>query len=184
MLLSGLPRPDISCVASQLGARVAVIERKRQFGGPTGLTSKAVREAAQTLRSAVDKVGGKVRSICKAADFDPGNREPVYVLLDNPASRRVLEKVGFEDWTEDSIDTVHSGRQPNLATRMTLAEFEEFLFSGGCTAQPQLERSVPAVWVVAAALFDTADRVLVAQRPAGKYIAGLWEFPGGKIEAL
>lgn len=33
----------------------------------------------------VDKVGGKVRSICKAADFDPGNREPVYVLLDNPA---------------------------------------------------------------------------------------------------
>ena len=106
------------------------------------------------------------------------------VFLDNPASRRVLEKAGFEGWTQDSIDTAHSGRQPHLATRMTRAEFEEFLFSGGCTAQPQLERSVPVVWVAAAALFDSTDRVLVAQRPAGKSLAGLWEFPGGKIEAL
>ena len=105
------------------------------------------------------------------------------VFPDNRASKRVLEKVGFEGWTEDSIDTAHSGRQPHLATRMTRAEFEEFLFSGGCTAQPQLERSVPVVWVAAAALFDTADRVLVAQRPAGKSLAGLWEFPGGKIKA-
>lgn len=38
------------------------------------------------------------------------------------------------------------------------------------------------VHVVAAALFDADDRVLVAQRPAGKSLAGLWEFPGGKIE--
>ena len=106
------------------------------------------------------------------------------VFLDNPASRRVLEKVGFEGWTQDSIDTAHSGRQPHLATRMTRTEFEEFLFSGGCTAQPQLERSVPVVWVAAAALFDATDRVLVAQRPVGKSLAGLWEFPGGKIEAL
>jgi 8-oxo-dGTP diphosphatase len=36
--------------------------------------------------------------------------------------------------------------------------------------------------VVAAALVDDAGRVLVAQRPAGKSLAGLWEFPGGKIE--
>lgn len=36
--------------------------------------------------------------------------------------------------------------------------------------------------VVAAALIDTAGRVLVQQRPAGKAMAGLWEFPGGKIE--
>ncbi len=36
--------------------------------------------------------------------------------------------------------------------------------------------------VVAAALVDGAGRVLVAQRPAGKSLAGLWEFPGGKIE--
>jgi 8-oxo-dGTP diphosphatase len=36
--------------------------------------------------------------------------------------------------------------------------------------------------VVAAALVDGEGRVLVAQRPAGKSLAGLWEFPGGKIE--
>lgn len=36
--------------------------------------------------------------------------------------------------------------------------------------------------VVAAALVDAAGRVLVAQRPPGKSLAGLWEFPGGKIE--
>jgi 8-oxo-dGTP diphosphatase len=36
--------------------------------------------------------------------------------------------------------------------------------------------------VVAAALIDGNGRVLVQQRPAGKTLAGLWEFPGGKIE--
>ena len=37
--------------------------------------------------------------------------------------------------------------------------------------------------VVAAALIDADGRVLVQQRPPGKQMAGLWEFPGGKIEA-
>lgn len=36
--------------------------------------------------------------------------------------------------------------------------------------------------VMAAALIDTAGRVLLAQRPEGKHLAGLWEFPGGKLE--
>ena len=36
--------------------------------------------------------------------------------------------------------------------------------------------------VVAAALVDVDGRVLLQQRPAGKSLAGLWEFPGGKIE--
>ena len=37
--------------------------------------------------------------------------------------------------------------------------------------------------VAAAALIDGEGRVLVTQRPEGKALAGLWEFPGGKIEA-
>ena len=36
--------------------------------------------------------------------------------------------------------------------------------------------------VVAAALIDVDNRVLVAQRPEGKNLAGLWEFPGGKVD--
>jgi mutator protein MutT len=42
--------------------------------------------------------------------------------------------------------------------------------------------SSPVIHVVAAALIDAADRVLLAQRPAGKHLAGGWEFPGGKLE--
>jgi len=37
-----------------------------------------------------------------------------------------------------------------------------------------------AIHVLAGALFDDRRRVLVAQRPAGKHMAGRWEFPGGK----
>ena len=39
------------------------------------------------------------------------------------------------------------------------------------------------VLVAACALVDADGRVLIAQRPAGKPMAGLWEFPGGKVEA-
>ena len=38
------------------------------------------------------------------------------------------------------------------------------------------------VLVVACALVDTDGRVLIARRPEGKPLAGLWEFPGGKVE--
>jgi 8-oxo-dGTP diphosphatase len=41
---------------------------------------------------------------------------------------------------------------------------------------------VKLVPVVACALVDSDGRVLVARRPEGKQFAGLWEFPGGKIE--
>ena len=40
----------------------------------------------------------------------------------------------------------------------------------------------PLVLVAAAALSDVDRRVLIAQRPLGKSMAGLWEFPGGKVE--
>jgi 8-oxo-dGTP diphosphatase len=37
--------------------------------------------------------------------------------------------------------------------------------------------------VVAGILYDAEGRVLLAQRPAGKFMAGKWEFPGGKLQA-
>ncbi len=41
--------------------------------------------------------------------------------------------------------------------------------------------AVQELWVVAGLVFDDAGRVLIAQRPAGKALAGRWEFPGGKV---
>ena len=41
---------------------------------------------------------------------------------------------------------------------------------------------MPLVIVVAGALIDADGRVLITKRPIGKEMAGLWEFPGGKIE--
>jgi 8-oxo-dGTP diphosphatase len=49
--------------------------------------------------------------------------------------------------------------------------------------QIQHRGTVNVVLVVACALVDTDGRVLLAQRPPGKPMAGLWEFPGGKIQA-
>ncbi len=46
---------------------------------------------------------------------------------------------------------------------------------------PEGNGSVPTVLVVAVALVDVDGRVLIAQRPPGKVMAGLWEFPGGKV---
>jgi mutator protein MutT len=50
---------------------------------------------------------------------------------------------------------------------------------------PPIENSAfaaAAIHVVAGVLIDAQSRVLIAQRPAGKHMAGAWEFPGGKLE--
>ncbi|WPZ36089.1 (deoxy)nucleoside triphosphate pyrophosphohydrolase [Thalassobaculum sp. OXR-137] len=47
---------------------------------------------------------------------------------------------------------------------------------------PMAENSLPIVLVVAVALVDADGRVLIAKRPEGKKLAGLWEFPGGKVD--
>lgn len=48
---------------------------------------------------------------------------------------------------------------------------------------PPLSAERPLLLVAAAALIDGEGRVLLTERPAGKPMAGLWEFPGGKVEA-
>lgn len=48
-------------------------------------------------------------------------------------------------------------------------------------ADPPPDDGAPLMLVAAAALVDLDGRVLIARRPAGKPMAGLWEFPGGKI---
>ena len=52
-----------------------------------------------------------------------------------------------------------------------------------CFDLPALPDASKVVYVAAVVLVDKDGRVLLAERPAGKKLAGLWEFPGGKIEA-
>tara|TARA_R110002049_G_scaffold52872_24_gene148239 strand:+ start:50259 stop:50720 length:462 start_codon:yes stop_codon:yes gene_type:complete len=55
----------------------------------------------------------------------------------------------------------------------------------GCMSVDLRQGKAPekTVFVSAVALVDADHRVLIAQRPEGKSMAGLWEFPGGKVEA-
>ena len=58
------------------------------------------------------------------------------------------------------------------------------LEESGCWSAPWPARSAgPVVLVAAVALLDVDGRVLLARRPEGKAMAGLWEFPGGKVGA-
>src|SRR5256885_12638714 len=54
--------------------------------------------------------------------------------------------------------------------------------STATTAREQRACFVKLLLVAAVALIDQDCRVLIAQRPQGKTLAGLWEFPGGKVE--
>ncbi|HEX9447908.1 MAG TPA: bifunctional GNAT family N-acetyltransferase/(deoxy)nucleoside triphosphate pyrophosphohydrolase, partial [Dongiaceae bacterium] len=89
----------------------------------------------------------------------------------NLASHRVQEKNGFVVDGAEEIAAPARGHPLQVIRR-------------------RLERArwpvTPAkriITVVAVALVDADGRVLLAQRPEGKSLAGLWEFPGGKIEA-
>ncbi|WP_096701692.1 bifunctional GNAT family N-acetyltransferase/(deoxy)nucleoside triphosphate pyrophosphohydrolase [Magnetospirillum sp. 15-1] len=89
---------------------------------------------------------------------------------DNTASQRVLEKVGLTFLRVDTCPMPARGESVVAPVfRLKKADW-------------QMARSLrPTLLVVAAALVDGDGRVLMASRPAGKTMAGLWEFPGGKI---
>lgn len=93
------------------------------------------------------------------------------VFIDNDASRRVLEKSGFQPY----------GRREQAApVRGRSVVLDEYALDRDDWRERR-RRARPVVLVAAVALIDDEGRVLVAQRPEGKHLAGLWEFPGGKV---
>ncbi len=91
---------------------------------------------------------------------------------DNPASQRVLEKCGF----------ARLGRRVQEApVRGRLVALDDFALSRDDWRE-RCHRPRPMVLVAAVALIDDEGRILMARRPPGKPMAGLWEFPGGKVK--
>lgn len=91
---------------------------------------------------------------------------------DNAASRRVISKLGMVQARFDRIGLPARGQSVVMPVYTMAAE--DWLHAH--TARPTL-------LVAAAALIDADGRVLMASRPPGKMMAGLWEFPGGKVQS-
>jgi 8-oxo-dGTP diphosphatase len=87
----------------------------------------------------------------------------------NAASERVLVKAGFRYLRDEEGQ---SGRCAGQSVRIYALSRE---------AWEAREAAKPTLLVVAAALVDVDGRILMTQRPEGKSMAALWEFPGGKV---
>jgi 8-oxo-dGTP diphosphatase len=103
------------------------------------------------------------------------------VAVDNPASIAVLRRLGFRQTgtgTEDFL--ARGGSHPVLIFQASRADIfgavETENLAHGMAGGKKL------LLVAACALIDTDTRVLLARRPEGKKMAGLWEFPGGKVK--
>ncbi|MFT8326517.1 bifunctional GNAT family N-acetyltransferase/(deoxy)nucleoside triphosphate pyrophosphohydrolase [Gluconobacter oxydans] len=111
---------------------------------------------------------------------------------DNVASAAVLGKLGFVKTGTSSRRFVSRGQDCpidlfELPRATFLAKTQEPVEAPApppaevtpVVAEPPKPRTL---LVVAAALLDAQGRILLAKRPEGKHLAGLWEFPGGKVE--
>ncbi len=123
---------------------------------------------------ASEAVGRLVRWALANLDLD---QIEASVATDNPGSVTVLRKIGFRQ--------VGTGTQKFLARggEHPVLRFEaarEDMHGAKPEAVPTGEK--PLLLVAACALIDTDGRILLARRPEGKKMAGLWEFPGGKLD--
>ncbi len=105
------------------------------------------------------------------------------VAIDNPASAAVLKRIGFREVGEGRKHFLARGGEVDVghfeATRDDLFGAPE----AGLAQTPDAAAGKPVVLVAACALIDADGRVLLSRRPEGKPMAGLWEFPGGKLAA-
>jgi 8-oxo-dGTP diphosphatase len=96
------------------------------------------------------------------------------VADDNEASLAVLARAGFTE----------TGRGKKAFLCRAEAKLPVRHFAATRQMPKRLEPAAPSVLlVVACALIDGEGRILLARRPEGKKMAGLWEFPGGKIDS-
>ena len=112
----------------------------------------------------------------------PIDRIVASVATDNPASAAVLRRLGFRQTGQATQHFLARGAEAPVdvyeASRDDIFGHVESAASGGAGTGPG---DKPLLLVAACALVDSDSRVLLARRPEGKKMAGLWEFPGGKL---
>jgi len=108
----------------------------------------------------------------------PIDRVEAYVAIDNPASAAVLRHAGLREAGQSVEFFLARGAEEPV----TIYEATRDDIFGPVEAEaPADGGSKPLLLVAACALIDIDNRVLLARRPEGKKMAGLWEFPGGKL---
>ena len=99
------------------------------------------------------------------------------VDTENPASAAVLRRIGFRQTGEgQAAFPARGGIRP--VWHFETARDDIF---GHTEVAPCETGAKPLLLVAACALIDIEGRILLARRPEGKKMAGLWEFPGGKL---
>lgn len=99
------------------------------------------------------------------------------VAADNDGSLAVLRHLGFAQTSKGHrVFSCRPGQK--LPVKLFALPRE----TGPSEAEPVAVEKTATLLVVAAAMIDQEGRVLLARRPEGKKMAGLWEFPGGKME--
>ncbi len=132
---------------------------------------------------ATEAAGRMARWALANLDID---RLEATVATDNPASAAVLRRIGFRELGTGVENFVSRGGEHPVwrfkASREDIFGEPQANAESPPGAAPETAER-PVVLVAACALVDADGRVLLARRPEGKAMAGLWEFPGGKLHA-
>jgi 8-oxo-dGTP diphosphatase len=102
------------------------------------------------------------------------------VTEDNVASFKVLRRVGFRE-VGTNVRASLTMREEHTVIVFEATRDDIFGRPEAPAANPGNPGAKPLLLVAACALVDVDGRVLLARRPEGKKMAGLWEFPGGKL---
>ncbi|MDE2007826.1 MAG: GNAT family N-acetyltransferase [Rhodospirillales bacterium] len=179
-----------AALAAGTGYHLAITgteQGREMLVGVVGLTLDADRRAAR-LGYWVGKPfwghGVATEAAGKLARWALANlaldRLEAIVLEENAASLAVLRRIGFREAGRGTERfQARAGRLPVIRMEATRADLFGEPAPAGVEAAAPTER--PLVLVAACALIDRDGRVLLARRPEGKAMAGLWEFPGGKL---
>ncbi|MFO0188401.1 MAG: 8-oxo-dGTP diphosphatase MutT [Alphaproteobacteria bacterium] len=100
-------------------------------------------------------------------------------LVDNERSAAVLQRIGFKESGAGSQEFISRGGL--MPVRLFSATRMDIAVEAPTPVEAAPASGKPTLLVAAVALIDSENRVLLARRPEGKPLAGLWEFPGGKV---